>query len=234
MTTDPDLAYLGEIDAASRVYQDDLGRLTALAAARWHRKIRRAARRYERATAITNGGTMNITARTARSLAMTASCAALAGAALTAAAVPASASAHVGRCRNGQVAIVLTHPVQQGGSQGWTVEAQDKGNTACTISGYPRLGLQGRHGQRLRSTVIDGSTIFHASPTPSVVTLEPGGFAEAWLAYGTVSGPGSVNAHALTIRMQGAASHKTAVLASGTVPVTRAVVDVTAWKLRKG
>ena len=226
--------YLAETARAYAEYQAEITGATAGAGARWHRKIRRAARRYERATAITNGGTMNITARTARSLAMTASCAALAGAALTAAAVPASASAHVGRCRNGQVAIVLTHPVQQGGSQGWTVEAQDKGNTACTISGYPRLGLQGRHGQRLRSTVEDGTTPFHGDPGASVVVLQPAGFAQAWLAYGTVSGPGSVNAHALTIRIQGAASHKTAILASGTVTVTRAVVDVTAWKLRKG
>ena len=231
MITDPAAcAYLAEITEAYAQYETEITGATAGAGARWHRKIHAARLRLAAATASPTGETMNRTAiRTAA-----ASCAALAAASVTLAAVPASASAHAPRCRTGQVAIVLTHPVAQGGSTGWTIEAQDKGHAACTIGGYPRLGLQGRHGQRLRSTVIDGSTIFHASPAPSVVTLEPGGFAEAWLAYGTVSGPGSVNAHALTIRMQGAASHKTAVLASGTVPVTRAVVDVTAWKLRKG
>ena len=231
MITDPAAcAYLGEIDAASRDYQDELGRLTQLAAVRWHRKIHAARLRLAAATASPTGETMNRTAiRTAA-----ASCAALAAASVTLAAVPASASAHAPRCRTGQVAIVLTHPVAQGGSTGWTIEAQDKGNTACTISGYPRLGLEGRHGQRLRSTVEDGTTPFHGDPGASVVVLQPAGFAQAWLAYGTVSGPGSVNAHALTIRIQGAASHKTAILASGTVTVTRAVVDVTAWKLRKG
>ena len=63
------LAYYGEIDAASRAYQDEIARLTALAAARWNRSLRRARSRYERATAITNGGTMTTrtTARTARS-----------------------------------------------------------------------------------------------------------------------------------------------------------------------
>jgi hypothetical protein len=129
---------------------------------------------------------------------------------------------------------VLTRPVQSGGSTGWTIEAQDKGNAACTISGYPHLGLQGKHGQRLRSTAQDGPTYFHGDPGARKVTLRPGQFAVAWLAYGTVSGPGSVHAHSLTIRMAGDVSHKTAILASGTVTVTRAVVDVTAWKIRKG
>ena len=224
-------AYLADTAEAYRRYEEDITRLTAGAAARWHRNLARAARRYEHAT---NGGTMNITARTARSTATAAASAAVLAAALTAAAVPASASAHAPRCRTGQVAIVLEHPAAQGGSSGWTVVLQDKARAACTISGYPHLGLAGKHGQRLRSTVIDGSTIFHGDPGASSVILQPGGFAEAWLAYGTVSGPGSVRAHAVTIRIEGDASHKTAILASGTVPITRAVLDVTAWKLRKG
>ena len=122
--------------------------------------------------------------------------------------------------------------MQSGGSTGLTITVQDKGGTSCTLAGYPRLGLEGRHGQRLRSTTQDGPTYFHGDPGAHTVTLQPGGFARAWLAFGTVSGPGSVKAHALTIRMQGAASHKTDVLASRTVTITRGVLDVTAWAPR--
>ena len=174
-----------------------------------------------------NGGnTMNRTA-----LVTTAGAAVLA-ASVAAAAVPASASAQAPRCRTGQIAVTLEHPVRQGGNEGWTIEVQDKGNAACAIRGYPRLVLEGRHGQRLRSTTQDGPTYFHADPGASPVILQPGGFAVAWLAYGTVSGPGSVRAHSLTVRIQGAASHKTDVLASRSVTVTRGVLDVTAWAPR--
>jgi hypothetical protein len=221
------IAYMEDTRAAYARYEEAITVLTAGAAARWERDIHRARSTYE-----ANGGT-TLKLATARNTAATAASLAAASLAL-AAAVPASAASHAPRCKTGQIAIVLVHPVQSGGSAGWTVEAQDKSGVACTISDYPRLGLQGRLGLRLRSTVIDGSTIFHDDPGPSSVILQPGGFAEAWLAYGTVSGPGSVRAHALTVRTEGAASHKTAILASGTVPITRAVVDVTAWKLRKG
>ena len=64
------------------------------------------------------------------------------------------------------------------------------------------------------------------------MSLQPGGFAVAWLAYGTVSGPGNVRAHSLTIRTEGAASHKTVILASRSVTITRGVLDVTAWAPR--
>ena len=224
-------AYLADTAEAYRRYEEDITRLTAGAAARWNRSLRRAARRYEHAT---NGGTMTITARTARSTVTAAASAAVLAAALTAAAVPASASAHAPRCRNGQVAIVLEHPVAQGGSSGWTVVLQDKARAACTISGYPHLGLAGRHGQRLRSTTQDGPTYFHGDPGARKVTLRPGQFADAWLAYGTVSGPGSVHAHSLTIRMAGAVEHKAAILSGGTVTITRGVLNVTAWAPRKG
>ena len=225
-------AYLAETAQAYAEYETEITRATAGAGARWHRKIRRAARRYERATAINGGNEMTMTTRTARSLATTAGCAALAAAALTSAAIPASASAQAPRCRTGQIAVTLEHPVRQGGNEGWTIGLQDKGNAACTVSGYPRLGLEGRHGQRLRSITQDGPTYFHADPAPSSVILQPGGFAVAWLAYGTVSGSGNVHAHSLTIRTEGAASHKTVILASRSVTITRGVLDVTAWAPR--
>ena len=232
MTTAAACAYFRDIDGAYAAYQSEIARATALAEARWYRTHRRAARRYARATAINGGNEMTMTTRTARSLVTTAGCAALAAAALTSAAIPASASAQAPRCRTGQVAVTLEHPVRQGGNEGWTIGLQNKGNAACTVSGYPRLGLEGRHGQRLRSTTQDGPTYFHGDPGPSPVILQPGGFAVAWLAYGTVSGPGNVHAHSLTIRTEGAASHKTVILASRSVIIPRGVLDVTAWAPR--
>ena len=168
-------AYLAETARAYAEYETEITEATAGAGARWHRKIRRAARRYARATAINGGNEMTMTTRTARSLVTTAGCAALAAAALTSAAIPASASAQAPRCRTGQVAVTLEHPVRQGGNEGWTIGLQDKGNAACTVSGYPRLGLEGRHGQRLRSTTQDGPTYFHAvtDSTPRVMVTVP-------------------------------------------------------------
>ena len=227
-------AYLAEITEAYADYESEITRATAGAGARWHRKIRRAARRYERATAINGGTEMTARTNTIRALTATTAGAAFLAASVASAAVPASASAQAARCRTGQIAVTLEHPVRQGGNQGWTIGLQDKGNAACTVSGYPRLGLEGRHGQRLRSITQDGPTYFHADPAPSSVILQPGGFAVAWLAYGTVSGSGNVRARALTIRTEGAASHKTVILASRSVTITRGVLDVTAWKLRKG
>ena len=227
MTTAAACAYFRDIDGAYAAYQSEIARATALAEARWYRTHRRAARRYARATATSSGGnTMNRTA-----LVTTAGAAFLATS-VASAAVPASASAQAPRCRTGQVAVTLEHPVRQGGNEGWTIGLQNKGAAACAVSGYPRLGLEGRHGQRLRSTTQDGPTYFHGDPGPSPVILRPGGFAVAWLAYGTVSGSGNVHAHSLTIRTEGAAAHKTDVLSSRSVTITRGVLDVTAWAPR--
>ena len=221
-------AYLAETAKAYAESQDEITRAAARAGARWHEKLGAARRRLEQAT---NGGT-TMTAPTARTLAATAACATLIAASVACAAIPASASAQAPRCRTGQVAVTLEHPVRQGGNQGWTIEVQDKGNAACAIRGYPRLGLEGRHGQRLRSTTQDGPTYFHGDPGPSPVILQPGGFAVAWLACGTVSGSGNVRAHSLTIRTEGAASHKSVILASRSVTITRGMLDVTAWAPR--
>ena len=225
-------AYLAETAKAYADYESEITRATAGAGARWHRKIRRAARRYEQATAINGGNEMTMTARTARSLATTAGCAAILAASLTATAVPASASAHAARCKTGQVAIVLEHPVQSGGNTGLTVVIEDKGNASCTVTGYPRLGLRARDGAYRRSTTIDGPTYFHGDPGSSVITLAPGGMAVAYAAYGTVSGPGSVRASLLTIRLRGASQHKDGVLPGAPVTITRGVLSVTAWAPR--
>ena len=64
-------AYLAETAQAYAEYQDEIGRATAGAGARWNRKIRAARLRHEAATT-SGGNTLNITARTARSLATTA------------------------------------------------------------------------------------------------------------------------------------------------------------------
>ena len=226
-------AYLAETAKAYADYESEITRATAGAGARWHRKIRRAARRYEQATAINGGNEMTMTARTARSLATTAGCAAILAASLTATAVPASASAHAARCKTGQVAIVLEHPVQSGGNTGLTIVIENKtAPGACTIAGYPRLGLRSIGGEYRRSTTIDGPTYFHGDPGSSVITLAPGGMAVAYAAYGTVSGPGSVRASLLTIRLRGASQHKDGVLPGAPVTITRGVLSVTAWAPR--
>ena len=221
-------AYLAETAKAYAEYQDEITRATAGAGARWHEKLGAARRRLEQAT---NGGT-TMTAPTARTLAATAACAALIAASVACAAIPASASAQAPRCRTGQVAVTLDHPVRQGGNEGWTIGLQNKGAASCTVRGYPRLGLEGKHGQRLRSTTQDGPTYFHGDPGSSVITLAPGGMAVAYAAYGTVSGPGSVRASLLTIRLRGASQHKDGVLPGAPVTITRGVLSVTAWAPR--
>ena len=221
-------AYLAETAKAYAEYETEITRATAGAGARWHEKLGAARRRLEQAT---NGGT-TMTAPTARTLAATAACAALIAASVACAAIPASASAQAPRCRTGQVAVTLDHPVRQGGNEGWTIGLQNKGAASCTVRGYPRLGLEGKHGQRLRSTTIDGPTYFHGDPGSSVITLAPGGMAVAYAAYGTVSGPGSVRASLLTIRLRGASQHKDGVLPGAPVTITRGVLSVTAWAPR--
>ena len=221
-------AYLAETAKAYAEYETEITRATAGAGARWHEKLGAARRRLEQAT---NGGT-TMTAPTARTLAATAACAALIAASVACAAIPASASAQAPRCRTGQVAVTLEHPVRQGGNEGWTIGLQNKGAASCTVRGYPRLGLEGKHGQRLRSTTIDGPTYFHGDPGSSVITLAPGGMAVAYAAYGTVSGPGSVRASLLTIRLRGASQHKDGVLPGAPVTITRGVLSVTAWAPR--
>ena len=225
-------AYLAEIDEASAAYQSEIKRATALAEARWYRTHRRAARRFRRATAINGGTEMTARTNTIRALTATTAGAALLAASVASAAVPASAASHVARCRTGQIAVTLEHPVRQGGNEGWTIGLQNKGAASCTVRGYPRLGLEGKHGQRLRSTTIDGPTYFHGDPGSSVITLAPGGMAVAYAAYGTVSGPGSVRASLLTIRLRGASQHKDGVLPGAPVTITRGVLSVTAWAPR--
>ena len=221
-------AYLAETAKAYAEYETEITRATAGAGARWHEKLGAARRRLEQAT---NGGT-TMTAPTARTLAATAACAALIAASVACAAIPASASAQAPRCRTRQVAVTLDHPVRQGGNEGWTIGLQNKGAASCTVRGYPRLGLEGKHGQRLRSTTQDGPTYFHGDPGSSVITLAPGGMAVAYAAYGTVSGPGSVRASLLTIRLRGASQHKDGVLPGAPVTITRGVLSVTAWAPR--
>ena len=221
-------AYLAETAKAYAEYEPEITRAPAGAGARWLEKLGAARRRLEQAT---NGGT-TMTAPTARTLAATAACAALIAASVACAAIPASASAQAPRCRTGQVAVTLDHPVRQGGNEGWTIGLQNKGAASCTVRGYPRLGLEGKHGQRLRSTTIDGPTYFHGDPGSSVITLAPGGMAVAYAAYGTVSGPGSVRASLLTIRLRGASQHKDGVLPGAPVTITRGVLSVTAWAPR--
>ena len=221
-------AYLAETAKAYAEYETEITRATAGAGARWHEKLGAARRRLEQAT---NGGT-TMTAPTARTLAATAACAALIAASVACAAIPASASAQAPRCRTGQVAVTLDHPVRQGGNEGWTIGLQNKGAASCTVRGYPRLGLEGKHGQRLRSTTIDGPTYFHGDPGSSVITLAPGAMAVAYASYGTVSGPGSVRASLLTVRLRGASQHKDGVLPGAPVTITRGVLSVTAWAPR--
>ena len=221
-------AYLAETAKAYAEYQDEITRATAGAGARWHEKLGAARRRLEQAT---NGGT-TMTAPTARTLAATAACAALIAASVACAAIPASASAQAPRCRTGQLAVTLEHPVQSGGNTGLTVVIEDKGNASCTVTGYPRLGLRARDGAYRRSTTIDGPTYFHGDPGSSVITLAPGAMAVAYASYGTVSGPGSVRASLLTVRLRGASQHKDGVLPGAPVTITRGVLSVTAWAPR--
>jgi Protein of unknown function (DUF4232) len=173
----------------------------------------------------TTGGTMTIN-RTVRAAAIL--LAGFAPIALLAVATRASAATVPPRCRTHDVTLSLRHPVSSGGNEGLTIAVRNTGRAACTVRGYPRLGLT-LHGQRVKSRTGDGSTYFHADPGPSVVTIAPGGTARAFLGFGTVSGTGNVRASAVTVAWRGASWRKTAPLPAAPVTVTGGKLTVTAW-----
>ena len=174
-----------------------------------------------------NGGPMT----TARIL-TTLTGAALIAASVTAAAIPASASATPPRCSAYHLVTALEDPVATGGNTGAVLVAGNNGRTACTVSGYPRLGLT-RHGRHVPSATTDGATYFQPDPGPSVIVLPPHATAVAYVGYGTVSGTGNVRASRLTVRIRGARWGHSVRLPGAPTAITNGVLTVTAWAIAR-
>lgn len=158
--------------------------------------------------------------------------AALIAASVTAAAIPASASATPPRCSAYHLVTALEDPVATGGNTGAVLVAGNNGKAACTIRGYPKLGLT-RHGAHVPSTTTDGPTYFQSDPGPSVIVLQPHATATAYVGYGTVSGSGNVTASRLTVRIDGARWHHSVPLPGGPLSITNGHLSVTAWQMAR-
>ena len=173
---------------------------------------------------------MTITARSLASLTALGS-AALIAAVLTSA-LPAQAAPLPPRCLTNNLETSLEHPVSQLGNAGAVLVEGNRGTAACTIRGYPKLGLT-RHGHHLRSTTTDGPTYFQPDPGASVIVLAPHATATAYVGYGTVSGSGNVTASRLTVRIDGARWHHSVPLPGGPLSITNGHLSVTAWQMAR-
>ncbi len=106
-------------------------------------------------------------------------------AARTSAAVAASS---VPRCLTSHLSAGL-HGSQVGlSNRGFILTLTNTGGTACTVDGYPGLGIEDAGHTVLPSHTHWGSTYFNSDPGPSRIVLSPGETASADFAFGTGAG----------------------------------------------
>ena len=77
------------------------------------------------------------------------------------------------------------------GNRGFILTLTNTGNGACSLDGYPGLGLQDSTHHVLPSQTNWGSTYFDTDPGPAVIVLSPGETASADFAYSSGTGGSS-------------------------------------------
>jgi Domain of unknown function (DUF4232) len=147
---------------------------------------------------------------------VTAGCVAL-GLAVTASAAPAprhgAPAANDGPvCRAAALSLRLVGTDTGVGTTALTVEIANHAATACSLTGYPSLGLVRGDGATLPATFVKGAGGWFAGPPARPVRLAPGGQASFFVTYrdfDPYTGRPGVAASALRVGLPGVPGHVT-------------------------
>ncbi|MGW7486133.1 DUF4232 domain-containing protein [Streptomyces sp. NPDC054786] len=142
-----------------------------------------------------------------------------------------SGAAAAGECEPGTLKATTT---SAGSSQagmnhaGTYLKVTNTGESACAISGYPGLALEGAGHTALKTTAHHGDTYFAKDPGAHQVTLKPGKSAFADLVW-THAGPSSAQAKYLQVSPTGSNSHSVVAFDNA---VDGGALSVTAWSAK--
>ncbi|MGK5728877.1 DUF4232 domain-containing protein [Streptomyces sp. URMC 124] len=154
--------------------------------------------------------TLRRSAATAVAIAATAAAVTVAGGAATASAAPAAA-----RTPTCDVSGLRASLDDKGGHQngmshvGTVLVLTNTSGRACALRGYPGLQLEDAHHKAVDTTTSWGSTYFIPDPGKSTLLLQPGGSAEAALAWAHADAPRMVQAGYLRITPPASRDHLT-------------------------
>jgi hypothetical protein len=127
----------------------------------------------------------------------------------------------VSRCLIGSLSAGLHGSQALNANRGFMLTLTNTGSSACSLDGYPGLGIQDASHHVLASSTHWGSTYFDSDPGASLIVLSPGETVSADFAYAT--GSGSQAAY-LLVTPPNAFQHLT-------VPIPGAPVQITGGKL---
>ncbi|MEH6373045.1 DUF4232 domain-containing protein [Streptomyces sp. KLMMK] len=150
------------------------------------------------------------TAATAVAIAATAATAAALGGAATASAAPAA-----GRTPTCDVSALRASLSDKGGHQhgmsheGTVLVLTNTSDRNCALRGYPGLQLENSRHKAVDTSTSWGSTYFVPDPGKSTLLLQPGGSAEAALAWAHADAPRMVKAGYLRITPPASRDHLT-------------------------
>ncbi len=130
-------------------------------------------------------------------------------------------------CGTGALAAaVSTAPGQVGaGNVGAYLALTNTSQQACTVQGYPGLGLQNAQHQTQQNNVDWGSTYFAADPGAHPIALQPGQSAYAAMAWSQPNGVRSITPAHLLVTPPDQSSHLTTPFAPG--PINAGTLQVT-------
>ncbi len=137
-------------------------------------------------------------------------------------------------CRIDAMTVTLSHLVGQSGNVGVTLTARDDG-PACTIRGYPSLGLVS-NGQYTAPSVTDGPTWFRPSSRVRTIALRKGQSATAGIGWGDPGTGPSVSAAALVVQLRWSPvpiGSVTLAFPGGAASIWHGKMNVTAWTAPK-
>jgi hypothetical protein len=110
-------------------------------------------------------------------------------------------------------------------NRGFILTLTNTGNSACSLDGYPGLGIEDATHHVLPSSTHWGSTYFDSDPGPSLIVLSPGETASADFAFATGSGS---QATYLEVTPPNAFQHLTVHIPGGPVQVASGRLFATA------
>lgn len=115
--------------------------------------------------------------------------------------IPSANASTLPWCRMPEMTLTLSHLTGQSGEDGLTLTARNDG-PACTLAGYPQIGLVRSDGQAVAPDVTDGPTWFHGDPKPRTIVLGHDGKAVAWIGWADPGSGPEVYTSGLTVGLR--------------------------------
>jgi hypothetical protein len=147
------------------------------------------------------------------------------------AAAAATASSPVPRCHEASLATGLfgyeTGNYDGKGQGGFILTLTNTGGAACSVNGYPGLGLQNAHHDVVRSSTHWGPTYFAPNPGRHLIVLSPGETASASIAF-VYGGRRKAHASYLEVTPPNAYDHAVISIPDGVGTISNGNVYVTA------